>query len=443
MSRATELAALGVALCVANGGCGDLLGIEALPEPARGPTAFSYVEEPCAVCVFGACLAEEAACAADPACALWGGCLAGCGVDNFACRADCDAAHAEASADTPALDLDACRRGACGGACYGEGGLFDEIAGPICGECLDLACAGQALTCVQDAGTDGLPGCERQWACATGDPEVNPQRLLDCRAGYPHPDGPERHLDLCRWENCPRQCNFGREWGCLGRYSWPRPEAGTVSLEVFVKPAASTPDAFATLDEVSVKACRPDDCAQCADPLAVAEADAKEVPAVLALPLGGAGFEGCLHLEQAKHNPTIHWFGRPITRSEGRLTVGVLPELDDMDEQIGFELDPDRGTVFVEAWDCLHDPAYGLTFEVSGADDQSVSAYMQGTWYWPELVGLHTLRDGRGGLFNVPVGEHEVVARRLDGEVVARAEVVVRAGWVSQVWLYPTPAVAP
>jgi len=429
------LALAGVAV-----GCAELLEIEALPGPAPPASHFLYEDGACEACVLETCAEEEARCAEDPQCAPWATCVARCPRGAFDCRAGCRASHGERGEPPSAVAFDACRREACAAACYGAESFVASLVGGPCSACIDLACGAHALTCVADPGDADRPGCEAQWACVVSRPDPDPQHVLDCREGYPHPNGPERLLDVCRWESCRLQCPFGTHWWCLDRYTWRPAEGDRLSLAVYVKSGTTLPDTYATLDRATVKACRADDCERCEDPLAVGLGDIGEVPAILDLPEGLGAFDGCLHLEQASHHPTIHWFGRPLTRPEGRLTVGMLRSLGDLEPFTGVAIDPERGTVYVKAWDCLHDPAYGLTFEVSGADERSTSAYMQGTWIWPEVTGQHTLRDGRGGVFNVPVGHHEVIARRLDGVEVARANIVVRAGWVSQLWLTPRPA---
>ena len=218
------------------------------------------------------------------------------------------------------------------------------------------------------------------------------------------------------------------------------PEAPQIAYDVYVRDGTKTAVTGTSLVGIQVTACAPDDAASCSDPISTGSSDEDDHPVVLELPMGDSGFEGPLQLEHPDWHPGLQYLGHPVTRPEGRLTIGVLPPLDDaIQAMLGVDLDPDRGHVVIQVFDCLGDHAPDVHFEISGADASTVPFYMQGTWF-PETHRDRTQTDGTGGFFNLAPGWHDITARIVDGPVVSTLRVYVRAVWMTQVWLYPSPA---
>ena len=428
--------------------CNAVLGVSELSQSDGGAdstTEVRYTEADCETCVATSCPDEAQSCRS--ACHELRRCHAACGRFDWSCRAGCEADHAEVARSEEWLALDACMRRACIDECYGAGGLVD-FGLDTCPACFDLACESEQRACLQsEAGDTAAVGdCEREWWCLLDDPTIDPAKRLECTGGYPDRDDPRSELHACRDVGCVYLCDFGANWSCLLDYRWPAPTEETTRYDLSFVDASE-----ALVPEVGVAACRAEDCATCTAQQQVSEAAlaAGETTASLELPTTGNGFEGCFRIDPpaaSNLNPTLHYFGRPIAAHEGTVPVRVPPSHAGLEPLLRLSLSPDRGHIWVTAHDCLGDRARGVRFEIDPPVGSSIAFYQQGSWF-PELIAGPTNVDGSGGFFDVPPGRYEVralvgTANTPGGGINAPTEVSsitvdVRAGWVTQAWLYP------
>ena len=430
--------------------CNAVLGVDRLAGDAGSDApASAWLEHASAAC--GACASTSCASPIDDctseACRSVHACLARCAALDWRCRADCEATDPDALDDEAARALDRCVRTRCTDECLGIGGLVDGLGSPECSACFDSTCEFDTLKCLLSDGASAdslVGGCEREWACIRGADVIDPARRLECTDGYWHPSDVRSNFHGCRNASCSAECDFGTEWACLEAYEWPAPTTQTVSYDLYIRDGIKLPVTFSTLRGIRVTACAEATCASCA-PVDTSVTDEDEEPATLDLPMTGDGFRGCFQLEQdpvanrepTEFAPTVHYFGRPITKHEGRVTITMLPALPDVKLLGGLPLEDGHGLVYAMIHDCRGDRARRVRFEIDGPGDLALPYFMQSD-VSPRLDFTETNAMGIGGFINIVPGRYEVRAV-FEDQVVSRQVVDVIADTVTQIWMYPTP----
>jgi hypothetical protein len=92
---------------------------------------------------------------------------------------------------------------------------------------------------------------------------------------------------------------------------------------------------------------------------------------------------------------------------------------------------PDHGIVLLNAFDCAHQPAPGITFSIGGASDPATFIfYLVNTL--PTITTMVTDVTGYGGLVNMPVGTSTITATfGPGGRKMSTISVLIRAGYIS------------
>lgn len=431
--------ALPVALAISGVACASVLGIEDLPraEPttvgghggtsaAPATTPVVYREAPCAACVADACFDAEVACRVDPTCSAVYACLAECPVNDPTCRWTCEAAHATSIAPGSLADaLDVCRRAACLDTCFGAGGLFAPL-GDACRACVDQACGAEEATCI--AGR----GCEREAACALTRMPPTPDADFDCEYRF-DPDRTSHSLLSC-YSGCAAECAVGRQFSCIDAYSWRRladqPIAQTFDLRQY-------PNTALGAGGLSVRACNDTDCEACSLPLDT-QTSGPDGLVTLTLPLNRGAFEGCLFVEGPGYPLGVLLLGRPIDRPQAAVRVN-LPSASTLalvSAVTGVALDPARGQIIAQTWDCLLDGGRGLTFELDPPDAGATPFFLVGAKL--ATGSGETDANAAGGFFNVTPGTLTLRTRvAATGAILGEQRVTAIPGAVTGVQVYP------
>jgi len=399
-----------VAFVVLLPACDPVLGLEDLPRAT-----------PCATCSTRGCGKELAACQGDATCNSLLTCLDACA--DGACRDTCQTRLAEAGRARLFGELDACRRGACAAECFGPSTL-----GGAC-QCLDDSCRAEALACAGEA------DCDRFVACGYSGGLTDPERINFCATQWSTSSGPTRlgPLYQCWQKHTCAGCESatGQADGCAGRYHWGKENGKTFDIGFSVRSLTSR----AGLEKITVRACDPFDavCTTAVDEQPTASLGRLR----LHLP---QQFEGYLKASAPGFAPGLFQFGRPIARPEafdfGTFFLYPSDSLDGAFATAGVTKLADRGHALVVVHDCTFDSFVGARLDAVG-DATTRTFYLQGPLLDPTRT--ETASDGTVFLANVPVGQQVVRARRGD-KLVAQHTLEVRAGTVSWLDLYPTPA---
>ncbi|MBK8936857.1 MAG: hypothetical protein IPM79_04190 [Polyangiaceae bacterium] len=227
------------------------------------------------------------------------------------------------------------------------------------------------------------------------------------------------------------------KWGCLGSVEWPPATQPTSVLRVRFRSAVSmTPPA-----NLAVRYCASLDV-DCATPIA---ADVPVVDGRIELEVE-SGTRGYFEVTSTADPPTIRpavlYFPRPASESstpEDLPVTLVSPnEYLAIVNSAGFVDDPTRGTLLTVTTDCTAAPAAGVELSSPSQDEDSTPFYFVGLV--PDPDATQTDVNGFGGIFNMPVGAGTVEARiAADDRLIGFASFQIRAGWLSNVAIEPTP----
>jgi hypothetical protein len=227
------------------------------------------------------------------------------------------------------------------------------------------------------------------------------------------------------------------KWGCLGNVEWPAPGEDLVTLRVSFRSAvSSTPPT-----DLSVRYCAALDV-NCDNPIA------SDIPVVddrveVQVEAGTRGyFEITSSVEPPTVRPAMLYFPRPAsaeTTPEDLPVTLVSPgEYNAIVASAGFEDDPTRGTLLSITTDCTGTPTAGARIQSSLEDDGSTVFYFVSLI--PEPEATQTDVDGYGGIFNLAPGAGVVESfRASDDQLIGFSSFQVRAGWLSNVAIEPTP----
>ena len=318
-----------------------------------------------------------------------------------------------------------------------------------CVACVARECEKEARACADD------DACTEDARCRSRcDDDPNCQ-YWNCADRYPlemRPTGPLE--EGCIQSKCLDACRVGHAFDCVGKYPPIRPEgasAPVVSTQL-VGGAALTPFREA---ELRGRACAFADI-ECAEPMARAvRSDASGAlsipfppPAQYAFRL--RGFQGYLELTDPEEAPPrtlpVLWIpfiedGLPAAPPRSNhppwpLTAMPSSTVQLLDTIAGIRLTPGRGGVGGAVFDCRWSQSWratGVTIEIVEADAQTQVLY--GT----SQSATATDRSGFANAFNVPTGIVTLKAFYSKTEI-ARVDVPVRAGAMTEVYLSPAGA---
>lgn len=244
---------------------------------------------------------------------------------------------------------------------------------------------------------------------------------------------------------CEDQCQIGNNWWCVGneQYQYPAAISATRQLTVgFIDDIVQEPQVG-----VTVKLCNSHDptCTMWLDSQVTNDGGV----VTLTDPTGAGngadfGLIGFLELSGPLLQQTTVYWGFPLSEPHG--VIGTpIPVFTSMD-WAGFlavsqvTADPTRGHIAVVALDCLGYQAPGVTFTASGTDASTTLLYNRGGSV-PSPDGA-TDQSGTAFFVNVPADQAVVVSAMpagLGGQISGQQSVYIRAGWVTEVSVAPSP----
>lgn len=403
----------------AAGGCRQILGLE--QREASPCAVFTYAEPECEQCMLDACCDEAAACSGDDVCRGAYDCLAGCAVDDTACRVDCDGLLLETvdSTNPPFATVRDCRAGQCAVACASCGGFFDEF-GEACNQCISEECCAEAVACAAD------PQCVAFFRCVARETAPGEPTACDLDAGPVFAQGA-----ACSFAHCAEECGFGARFECAGRFSWPTNTLNPTTFQY----RATFFDAINTtmlIEGADVQACTLFDptCERSSHDHEVTGADGS---VQLTIPIGTSAFEGYLLVRKIGYVDLLVAVAKPLIHDEDLsfplVATSTLHSL-------GKEIDPDAGHLFMQAQDCSGAAASGASFEHSAGD--GLRYYFAGGTL--DFEAEATDSRGLAGFLNVPTGD-DTLTMSADGVTVGTRTVVVVPNTITEIFpFYPSPA---
>jgi len=417
------LVVLGVALL----SCRQVVGI-ADPDPPLRCDAPESTLPSCRACLVGQCCAELATCQADEACRTLRTCVAACSDD--ACRATCESKTklGETAAAVYACEASRCDVD-CGLPCGGAGLPFAGCA-PAGGSCAATCCSeGKAFRA--DVAGQHLRACRA--ACGSND--------FACRetCANRHEEGAD--LEQAARECVSRACSLQGDWSCIGQVESVKGSAAVLNVRVYVRDL----ETLLPLSGVTVKGCSVSDITCQTPPHGTATTGTKgfaELSVTLAPAAGIDAYPGFIELQRSDYPPVLAYFLPPITTNTV-FDIAIFSRKS-LENLAGGVLSTDRGMVTFGALDCRMRPAPGVSFRASTSDARTRRFYATKASTSASLLDFQanvTTDLGYGGFFDVPTGRVTVTSR-VEHLCVdsASAEVGVRAGAITNVYLPPSPA---
>jgi hypothetical protein len=445
------LAVLGaIAALAAPFSCRQVAGIEDQPVTLLSMSAcgLSFGTSSCASCAAASCCAESTACAADTTtCQPYEACLGDCKGDTT-CRSQCALDHQPGFA-AEVGPLSACLathcEDECGLTCGGLGAFQippDAAAG--CQSCLTANACDHERACAKSA------DCEATWqqcaqGCATHD------CAEDCFVAHGSTTQTGTFVDGGVWppfgndinNRCGASCKVGN-WTCAGKVSWPYPEPTvTVTFQAieYLSPRPPIPN----LDVHVCDSLKPACDSPSAPALARGQTNTDGIAVMTfanAPNAQGLGLNGFLEIESPDQTypPSLLYWGFPLSES----TAGVLwdfstsAEVQALDSNIAHVMqEPQLGQIIVAVVDCSAGfaPQVKVSIDPGGAGITTI----YGINADPTLTA--TDLSGLAFLFNVPPSTNVRVTATPVGmeRPTSVVPVQVRAGWITNVSMYPTP----
>lgn len=390
----------------------------------------------CQSCLAAKCCSQATACAADKGCTSYESCTLGCGAD-YVCRTSCAVATTQSQGGIAAFDQ--CVATQCSDACQETCGLPAVPTAPdaaaSCVTCMGNYTCSQAQQCTQDLACEQLSHCLA--GCFT----------LDCHQAClsAYDGGAFTNLEVGLIGHCLKPCELGQLWICLGNEPSPTLPPGESDVTfTFADSTSNKP-----LAGVQINACGPSD-PDCNPAVTSGTTDAQG-SATLTFPTHGGvglGFRGYFELlppaseagdASTDELPQMYVAAQNFSIPHAHLGwVGFTQSALAAEASVpGVKLDPMRGELVLQAYDCLQAPASGVTFQVTGTDGASSPVL-----YWNAGAfgaGGATTIIGLGGVFNVPPGPVEVVATpTVAGRPSSKVTAFVRAGWITAIAMAPT-----
>jgi hypothetical protein len=215
------------------------------------------------------------------------------------------------------------------------------------------------------------------------------------------------------------------DWTCVGQVVLPTTSRTHLALSL-------TPQTVVSIDDLTVKACAMGDT-ECASPLDQATTSTGQ-EVVLDVPVGADGFDGYLEWTGTGLETTLEVF-YPRLVDDWSTTLLLYPTsyIDTLASSVGATLDPTRGILGFQAWDCATAAASGVAMSADRADTSSTLTYFIVGEAGPVASSTATTTSaeafGLGGFLNVPAGPVELTATlAATCQVLAEVDVFVRAG---------------
>jgi hypothetical protein len=223
-------------------------------------------------------------------------------------------------------------------------------------------------------------------------------------------------------------------YACVGVFPDPVPTSEEIDYTFRVVTFLSE----GNVPDITVNACALDDV-DCETPIDTATSD-EDGLATVTLPTTDGAFDGYLEIEDDMLLPTLVFFNPPISEAPfGPPNILVLPleTWEGFYDAVAVTPIAERGQLGLQALECPLTPGAGMSFEADTDDIESDAVYIINSI--PSLAADATDFSGLAGIFNVPVGPITVTGT-VDGQEIGTATAFIRAGTLSEVAIYPTPA---
>ncbi len=190
------------------------------------------------------------------------------------------------------------------------------------------------------------------------------------------------------------------------------------------------------VDGVSAKVCsRPDQ--MCAAPSETVTTRAEG----LLTANTSVGFEGFFEIDDSRYTKTLFMLNPPLSKGVRLpptplvvdfLVAGYARTL------LGGPNEPDLGMMLVRVTDCRLSYLKGMTAELSMVHPKTKRFFVSENTPRDDIDS--TTEEGAMGFFNVPTGSVIVTAyEKSSGKKIGASSLVVRAGWLSYIYLTPSP----
>lgn len=224
------------------------------------------------------------------------------------------------------------------------------------------------------------------------------------------------------------------DWSCLGNVTLDPPTSPTIAYNISYED-------FITGDPLTgrnlvAKACARGDQA-CTTPLDEQMAD-ENATINLTLPTGTNGFDGYIEVT-GDGVGWLNFFHRPLIEDE-EYSEGIVTEsgLITLATLLSTTPDDADGDLLFAVADCGPGDPIGAQVSATGTDADTILAYLVGEI--PRKDVDVTDQSGFGGYVNVPPGDVTITATVAEtSEQIASADVFVKAGFTSFVFLPPSP----
>jgi hypothetical protein len=411
------------------------------PDAGANACGLGYGTESCADCIRTNCCEESNTCATDTSCSPYESCAGACAGDPR-CRVQCAIDFPPINSDDgPALD--ACLathcEGDCGLTCGGAINANSYIGGPP-----EEAAACES--CIQANGCDAARACGASAQCAAFRRCWDSCATQDCKtACYSfHDPGPDwASFKDTIGGSCAVACGRGSDWSCVGRVSWPRPKADTVTFTIEVKDYVSG----STFSNVDVSLCSRMDV-DCQNPVAHGSTGpAGRVVLSFREPTVNSflGLDGYVQVTSPDIIPYRFYWGGPLSESHYELidqTVGNIAirlftpnDAKQLGASIGIPYDPNATGLIAGVNDCELHASSGVQVAAEPTSPAVKEAYgLSRTAMATDMSNPYAL------IAYLPEGSVDVVATPLAlGKASSRQTVTVRKGWFTFIDMLPTP----
>lgn len=188
---------------------------------------------------------------------------------------------------------------------------------------------------------------------------------------------------------------------------------------------------------IKAKVCtRPDQ--QCVSPSETATSNAEGLLAANA----SVGFEGFFEINDPQYTKTLFMLNPPLAKD---VRLPATPLLVDFLVQSyarallgGAQNEPDLGFMLIRTTDCKLGYLKGMTAELNTVNGKTKRFFVSENTPRDDIDA--TTEEGAMGFYNVPVGSVLVTLyEKVTGKKIGASSVVVRAGWLSYVYLTPSP----
>jgi hypothetical protein len=314
--------------------------------------------------------------------------------------------------------------------CQGCLGTTDCAAERACASSVECVAYAQCLhTC-------WTPDCRLACATATDGGWIDPDAGVNAaRVPYASVIDPTA--------TCNTACAVGNNWTCLGHVSWPMVTTGGTTLTTTVIDQLGS----APVVGAEVSLCRFTD-PTCSAPIKSAISDQNgnvtlDIPGTVL----GIGSDDYVQITSPDGNvvPTLDFLGYPVSRprapiAEPYATVLSPTELTTLASLLGIDagLASIYGIAAFEVFDCNGLPSPGATVSIEPMAPQAVP-FILTPGETPTTTATATTSIGVGGFAAVPPGTVTLTATPQGmRESSSRAQLLVRAGTDSIIYLFPT-----